>query len=208
MGSYNSYICNMEAREPAIAYGKKKYTVEEYLEYEAVSTEKHEYYQGELFAMSGALMPHNKVCGNVFGLLWNKLRGKTCQPFNSDMRVHVPRNTLFTYPDISIFCGEPESLNNDKFNLLNPVVLIEVLSDSTRDYNRNEKFRLYRDIPSLKEYVLIEPEITSVDIYRFNDQGFWDMQQYRKPDEALELLSVGESIELVEIYEGTSVLKR
>jgi len=197
----------MEAGEPAVAYAKQKYSIEEYLEYENASEEKHEYYQGEIFAMSGNKMPHVLVCRNVYFALGFKLKGKSCQPFNSDMRVHIPKNSLFTYPDISIFCGEPESLNNDQFNFLNPIALIEILSDSTRQYNRNEKFRLYRDIPSLREYVLIEPEIILVDVYRLNAQGFWDLQQCTKLDEALELQSIGESISLADIYEGTKVVK-
>jgi len=197
----------MEARGPAIAYGKQKYTVEEYLEYENASEEKHEYYQGEIFAMSGNKLPHILVYSNVFGGLAHKLRGKSCKPFDSNARIPIPGNILFTYPDISIFCGEIESRNNDQINFLNPTALIEILSDSTRQYNRNEKFRLYRDIPSLREYILIEPEIILVDVYRLNGQGFWDLQQYTNLDEALELNSIGESISLADIYEGTKVLK-
>src|ERR1700704_5500452 len=95
-----------ELREPIAAYGKKKFTIEEYLEYENASEEKHEYYQGEIFAMSGPKVTHNIIAGNILGELSQKLKGKSCRPFHSDQRIHILENTLFTYPDISIVCGE------------------------------------------------------------------------------------------------------
>src|ERR1700760_667320 len=113
----------MEVREPAIAYGKQKITIREYLEMENASLEKHEYYQGEVFAMSGAKVPHVIIRDNILTSLKQKLKGKPCQPFSGDMRIHIEANTLFTYPDISIVCGDIITLNNDNFNVLNPSVL-------------------------------------------------------------------------------------
>src|SRR5262245_25786086 len=139
----------MEVREPIPVFGKKKISIEEYLEMEETSQEKHEYYRGEVFAMSGPKVQHNIIAGNVFGILVNKLKGKPCRPFSSDQRVHIEKNTLFTYPDISIICGEIKTLNDDEWNALNPTMLIEVLSPSTKNYDRGEKFMLYRDIASL-----------------------------------------------------------
>src|SRR5437868_1908188 len=136
----------MEVKEPAVAYGKQKYTIAEYLEMEETATEKHEYYQGEIFAMSGSKVPHNIIAGNTFGSLKQKLKGKSCRPFNSDQRIHIQKNTLFTYPDISIVCGNIMTLNNDDWNVLNPTIIIEVLSPSTKNYDRVEKFKLYREI--------------------------------------------------------------
>ena len=118
----------MEVNEPAVAYGNKKYTIEEYLEMENASLEKHEYYKGEIFTMSGAKMPYNIISKNTFGALFLKLRGKPCQPYGSDTRIHSIANTLFTYPDISIICGKVVTLNDDDYNVLNPSVLIEILS--------------------------------------------------------------------------------
>jgi Uma2 family endonuclease len=102
----------MEIKEPAVAYNKEKVSIEEYLEMENVSVEKHEYYKGEIFAMSGARVPHNAITGNLFISLGQKLKGKKSKPYNSDQRIHFPSNTLFTYPDISIICGEIITLNN------------------------------------------------------------------------------------------------
>lgn len=92
-------------REPAMAYGKMKLTMEEYLEWEDANTEKHEYYRGEVFAMSGSKVPHNIISVNLLTSLKYQLKGKSCQPFNSDQRIHIPQNTLFTYPDISVDAG-------------------------------------------------------------------------------------------------------
>ena len=195
----------MEINEPSVAHGKQKYTIEEYLEMEAAATEKHEYYQGEIFAMSGPKFQHVKVCMNLSYRLSAKLSGKPCQPLNNDMRVHIEKNTLFTYTDISIVCGDPLFLNDDEWNLLNPTVIFEVLSPSTKNYDRGEKFRLYRDIPTLKEYVLVDPEAILIEAYAINKQNLWELKEYKNIDETLQLNSIGVSLELKEIYERTKV---
>ncbi len=195
----------MEVNEPAVAYGKRKYSIEEYLELENVATEKHEYYQGEIFAMSGAKMAHNLRARNLLVSLTLKLRGKPCQPFGSDLRIHIEKNTLFTYPDISVICGEPMSLNNDGLNFLNPIIIFEVLSPSTRKYDREEKFKLYQDIPTLEEYILVEPEAILIEAWQINSQGIWEIKEYNDINETLELPSVAVSLELKDIYEGTQL---
>lgn len=195
----------MEANEPAIAYEKRKYTIEEYLEMEEVATEKHEYYQGEIFAMSGAAHPHNVVVRNVYIYLANLLEGKPCQPWGSDTQIHIKKNTLFTYPDISVICGDPEFLGDSKVSILNPAIIIEVLSPSTRAYDRTDKFKLYRDIPSLKTYVLIEPEIAYIEVFSINDTGRWELKEYNKTDEILELPAINAAIPLKNIYKNTVV---
>lgn len=192
----------MEVREPAVAYGKQKFTIEEYLAMEEAATEKHEYYKGEIFAISGPKMPHNIIFRNLFVGLANKLNGKRCQPFGSDMRVHIEANTLFTYPDISIICGEPETLNNDNWNLLNPAVIIEILSPSTKNYDRGEKFKLYRDIPALKEYILVDSENIHIEIFRLNQSNHWELEEYSSSEEALHIRTINENISIADIYDG------
>ena len=192
----------MEVREPEVAYGKKKFTIEEYLEYENASQEKHEYYQGEIFAMSGPKVPHNIIAGNLYFGLRKRLESKSCQPFNSDQRIYIPQNTLFTYPDISIICGEIITKDNDDRNILNPSVIFEILSRTTKNYDRGEKFKLYRDIPTLKEYILVDSESISVEAFRINVTGHWELEEYKKADETLLAKTVQVSIPLTEIYEG------
>jgi Uma2 family endonuclease len=196
----------MEVREPAVAYGHRKYTIEEYLAVENAETEKHEYYQGEIFAMSGAKMTHVKMVMNLSRELSNKLDGKPCQPYGNDLRIHIPQNTLFTYPDISIICGAPETLNNDEMNALNPTVIIEVLSSSTKSYDRGEKFRLYRDIPSLKEYVLIDSESIAVEDWYINDHGNWELNETMDIGALLHFHSIDISVPLQAIYASTKLV--
>jgi Uma2 family endonuclease len=189
-------------REPVVAYGKNKFTIAEYLEFEEASEQKHEYYQGEIFAISGAKLPHNIISVNLIVELGRLLKGKSCQPFNSDQRVYIPQNSLFTYPDISIVCGKPETFHNDEFNLLNPAVIIEVLSPSTKSYDRGEKFKLYRDILFLKEYILIDSESIAAEVFRLNENNHWELEEYKSSSDTLVLKTIGGSISLTEIYEG------
>jgi Uma2 family endonuclease len=196
----------MEVREPAIAYGKKKLTIEEYLEFEKDSIEKHEYYQGEIFAMSGTLVTHNIIASNTFGLLYQKLKGKGgCRPFNSDLRIHIEKNTLFTYPDISVICGEVITLNDDNFNALNPTVIIEILSQSTKNYDRGNKFKLYRDIDSLKEYILIDSLSVGIEAFRLNEHSHWELEEYKTIDEVLQIPTLDVALSIKEIYDGTKL---
>jgi Uma2 family endonuclease len=196
----------MEVREPAIAYGRQKLTIAEYLEMENASQEKHEYYRGEVFAMSGAKVPHNEIVGNLYFALRKKLQGKKCKPYGSDQRIHIEANTLFTYPDISIVCGDIITLNNDNFNVLNPSVLIEVLSPTTKNHDRGDKFKLYRDIPTLKEYVLVDSESTGVEIFRLNATQHWELEEYHKDAEGFEIRAVDVFLLLSEVYEGVGLV--
>lgn len=195
----------MKTREPAVAYSKQHYTIAEYLEIEKAATDKHEYYKGEIFAMSGGKLAHNNICGNLYASLWNKLKGKPCKPYNSDTRVHIEKNTLFTYPDISVVCGDVVTLNNDDFNVLNPIILFEVLSQSTRNYDRGDKFWLYRDIPTLKEYILVDSDRMNVGAYHINDDGDWVLKEYRVLSDVLKLPAIDTSLTLADIYEGVNI---
>jgi Uma2 family endonuclease len=192
----------MEVNEPAVAYSKQKISIEDYLKMENAAEEKHEYYKGEIFAMSGAKVPHNIITTNILISLGQKLKGKKCKPFNSDQRIHTPSNTFFTYPDISIICGEIITLNDDDYNVLNPTVIIEVLSNSTRNYDRGEKFKLYRDIKTLKEYILVDSASIHIEVFRLNESGHWELEEYNAPADTLLIKAINESILLSEIYDG------
>lgn len=196
----------IEVREPLIAYGKNKFTVEEYLQMEEASEQKHEYYQAEIFAMSGAGVDHNIIAGNIFREVSQMLKGKSCRPFNSDQRIHIPQNSLFTYPDISIVCGPIITLDDDNWNILNPTVIIEVLSPSTRNYDHGGKFKLYRDIPSLQEFILVDSESISIEAFRINKNGHWELEEYKEAADGIFIRSVKLSIPVAEIYEGTKLL--
>lgn len=192
----------MEVHEPAVDYGKRKYTIEEYLEMENEAPEKHEYFGGEIFAMSGAKMSHNEISSNLIMLTRSRLKGKNCKSYGSDARIHIEANTLFTYPDISIVCGDVLTLNNDDMNVLNPSVIIEVLSPSTKNYDRGEKFRLYRDIPALREYILVDSESVDIEAFRLNENQRWELEEYNLPGEQLYIKAIGEYFSISEIYDG------
>ncbi|WP_316846687.1 Uma2 family endonuclease [Pedobacter psychrodurus] len=187
--------------EPAVAYHKRHYTVEEYLELEKPSTIKHEYFQGEIFAMSGAGNNHNDIFSNVFIEIGNKLKGKPCRPYGSDKRMTIPENTLFTYPDISIYCNGLIHSDVDEETSILPTVIIEILSPSTKNYDRGKKFNLYKDIPSLKEYIMIDSESVSVEAYYVNNEQNWVLHKHQEISDVLSFVSMGFDIALTDIYE-------
>ncbi|ARS40567.1 hypothetical protein CA265_13215 [Sphingobacteriaceae bacterium GW460-11-11-14-LB5] len=190
--------------EPAVSYQKRHYTIEEYLEMEKASTVKHEYFQGEIFAMSGAAFNHNLIFSNVFGLLFSQLKGSKYIPFGSGMRMNIPENTLFTYPDISIYCDEIKHLTEDKDTILQPTIIIEILSPSTKNYDRSKKFKLYKDIPSLQEYIMIDSESVLVEAYYISDEQNWILNKHEELSDRLRLASMGFDLALSDIYSHVS----
>jgi Uma2 family endonuclease len=196
-----------EVKEAAVSYNKQHYTIEEYLQMERASNEKHEYYQGEIFTMSGASHRHNIIFSNVFGEITIQLKNTSCRPYGSDMRMHIPENTLFTYPDISIYCGNPTTIDQEEDTVIQPTIIIEILSKSTRDYDRGTKFNLYRDIPTLKEYILIDTEKIGVEVFRINAHDHWVLQECKALQQTVQLPTVGVSLSLQGIYKGTRLAK-
>jgi len=176
------------------------HTREEYLTLEETSQEKHEFYHGEIFAMAGGTFNHAEISGNVFSTLRTKLRNQSCRPTNSDMRIGTPSG-LMTYPDVAIFCGQPE-LIDDQRTLLNPVVIIEVLSPSTRGYDQGDKFRLYRSIATFRDYLLIDSECVHVQQFHRSTPHEWILHEYTDLTEIIYLSSLDESLSLAEIYEN------
>jgi len=130
-------------------------TPEQYLEIERKADYKSEYHSGQVFAMAGASREHNLLVGSIVRRLGNLLDGRPCETYPSDMRVLVSATGLYTYPDVSVACGEPEFLDGSLDVLLNPLLIVEVLSPSTESYDRGAKFALYQRLPSLQEYVLV-----------------------------------------------------
>ena len=179
---------------------KEYITPEQYLELERAALEKHEYYQGEIFAMSGASFRHNVIFKNTYLKLGVKLAGKPCQPYGSDLRIHIPSNSLFTYPDISIICGKPEMTDEVMDTVKNPTVIIEILSKSTQDYDKGQKFTLYRDIESLKEYILIDSQSVRVEKYCKNSDGSWTLRDYKDIEDTFIIESIGEDMSLADFY--------
>lgn len=172
---------------------------DDYLLMEAQGDEKHEFFAGQVFAMAGGTFNHARVAGNLFAQLRQTLRDKPCQPMNSDMRIHTPSG-LDTYPDVSVYCGQPE-LSDNQTTLLNPVLVIEVLSPSTRDYDRSGKFAHYRSIPGLQDYLLIDPESVLVEHFNRIKRDEWLLRVYSDMAASITLGSLGITLSLTDIYE-------
>lgn len=196
----------MELKEPALSYQKKIYTAGEYLKMEKDSLEKHEYYKGEIFAMAGAGSVHNIIFKNTFGNLYIALKGQQCQPYGSDFRIYIPENSLFTYPDISIICGEIIHSAENEETATQPTVIIEILSPATKNYDRGEKFMLYRAIPALKEYILIDSEAIHAEHFAINKEELWQLKEYNKPEEKIIIETLNVPLLLQEVYEGSKLL--
>jgi Uma2 family endonuclease len=189
-------------KEPAVDYNKRRYTIEEYLEMERASEVKHEYYQGEIFAMAGASPSHNFIHSNVLVEAGIQLRKKSCRPLGSDMRLHIPENTLFTYPDIAIYCGDLSTIEFNKDTVIHPTIIIEILSNSTRKYDQTAKFEFYQNIPTLKEYVLIDSERIGVTSFRIDAHNRWVLEEYKTLQDTVLIPSVGVSLSMKDIYDG------
>jgi Uma2 family endonuclease len=173
----------------------------EYLAAEAKSDVRHEFLAGEVFAMAGGTPEHGALAIAFASELRNALRGKPCRVFSSDVRVRIEATGLTTYPDASLVYGELQTSAQDPNAIVNPVVLIEVLSESTESYDRGAKAAHYRRIPSLREYVLVAQHEPLVEVYRRNEHGRFELFEAR-PGEPLELSSVGAALDVRALYEN------
>lgn len=189
------------------ALAQKIYSEAEYWAFEETSPVKHEYWNGELFAMSGGTEKHALASGNTYAAIHRQLRGKACRVYGSDLRVKVERSrrSFNTYPAISIACPPlrfEEKESGIKDTLLNPHVLIEVLSPSTEKFDRTTKFDEYKLIESLSDYILIEQDQLRVEHYHRAEGNLWTVQSYTQSSDAFTLPGLDITLALNEIYEG------
>ena len=175
-------------------------TREEYLALDDASAEKHQFYNGEVFAMSGGSFNHARIGTNATFQLQSRLSGSPCESMNSDMRVTTPSG-LNTYPDASVYCGDPD-LTDNNHTLLNPVLIIEVLSPSTRNYDQGDKFTHYRSIPELQDYLLIESESVHIAHYQRQGEHEWLLREYQFPEDVLDLRSIQQQVPVAAFYEN------
>jgi Uma2 family endonuclease len=179
---------------------------EEYLERERKAEHKSEYYSGEIFAMAGAPLTHNLLAGNAFAFLHGQFMTRNCWVFGSDMRVNVRSTGLYTYPDLSALCGEPQFLDDHRDTLLNPALIAEVLSVSTEAYDRGRKFDNYRSLPSLKQYMLIASDRVHVDVFTRDVGGRWVLSSFETPSDEIELGSIECRLLISGLYDKTGLL--
>jgi Uma2 family endonuclease len=182
----------MPARRPTMTYA-------EYLVFEDKAVDKHELLNGEVFAMSGGTIEHARLAAAVGIALGSALRGRPCCLYSSDLRIRIRATGLTTYPDLSVVCGKAEIDTEDPHALVNPTLVVEVLSDSTEAYDRGEKAAHYRHLPSLREYVLVSQYRPRIEVYRKNEAGRWELYEHESGSRA-ELASVGCAIDVDDVY--------
>jgi Uma2 family endonuclease len=179
---------------------KARLTAEEYLAIERQASCKSEYLDGEMFAMAGASRRHNLIALNIGAELRTQLQQRPCEVYTSDMRVKISRTGLYTYPDVVVVCDEPRFEDTDVDTLLNPIVLVEVLSPSTADYDRGGKFEHYRTLPSLQAYLLVAQERCHVVHYTRQQDNAWLLAETDDIQDCIRLPSIRCDLLLSEVY--------
>lgn len=182
-----------------------KITEEEYLALDRAAEVRSEFFDGEMWAMSGGSMRHSRLATNISSELYIALRGGNCQVFNSDLRVRVMPGRMYAYPDMTVVCGTPALADERQDVLLNPTTIVEVLSPSTETYDRGAKLRYYLAIESLKDYILIDQARFRVEQYTRGTEGTWTFRVYQRAEEQLKLDSIGVAISLARIYDGVEL---
>lgn len=182
------------------------YTYAEYRSFEDANPAKHEYVDGQILAMAGGTPAHARLQGSVLFALERALEGTPCQPFPSDLRVKIRATSMATYPDATVVCGPIETDPDDPHAVVNPTVLVEVLSDRTEAYDRGEKFEHYRQIPSLREFVLVSHRERRIDVWGRDPQGEWHQRQGGR-GEVVNLSAIGVDLAVDEIYDRSPLTR-
>ncbi len=181
---------------------RRRFTVEEYLSLEDSSASKSEFVQGEIYAMSGGSLEHNRLVRNLMGELYLALKGRKCEVLPSDMRLYMRSHQVFTYPDLLVVCGKPRLLKHRRDTVTDATLIVEVLSPSTQDYDRSEKFRIYRSLPSFQEYLLVAQDAVGLEQHRRQAPGQWLMSEHTSLEQRVELTSINVSLSLQAVYAG------
>ncbi len=181
-----------------------KMTIAEYLEYERNSDIKHEYLQSEVYAMAGASPNHNRLTFRLGSRIDNHIEGKGCEGFSGDQLVYIEKADTYFYPDISVTCNKPEFTDDNPQALKNPQVIIEVLSPSTQEFDKDEKFTIYRKIQSFREYVLVWQDKARIVSYYLNDDGQWEFNDVTGLDSSITLKSIDCTLPLADIYQNVT----
>lgn len=184
-----------------IAQTKNQISPEDYAAIEAATGLKHEYYRGAVYAMTGASPRHNLIVANVIAALHAQLRGRPCAVYPSDQRGKIEQTGLYTYPDISVICGEPRLDSARRDTVTNPAVIIEVLSPSTKDYDRGTKFEHYRTIATLREHLVIAQDMPHIEHYVRQDSDQWLLIECRGTGQTLRLAAIGCALTTDDVYE-------
>ena len=181
-------------------------SIEQYFEQEETAEHRSEYYRGDVFAMAGGTPNHNRITVNLVSLLSSQFRGGPCEAFASDLRVQVEKNFHYTYPDVVVVCGELRLAEGRSDTIVNPVVIIEVLSESTKDYDRGTKFTACRSIDTLTDYILIDPDVVHIEYFSKESDGTWRLREYFSTEEVVDIKSLQIKAPIKEIYERVALI--
>ncbi len=184
----------------------RRLTEAEYLEIERAAEFKSEFFDGEMFAMAGGTAEHSRIGTDLTTVFGNLLKGKPCLPYNAELRVKVEATGLLTYPDLSIVCGDLKFASRTKDTIVNPTVVVEVLSDSTEAYDRGKKFEHYRQIPSLQEYLLVSQKEPRIEQFVRQPDGRWLLNEAAGLDAKLSLPSLGITLGLAKVFANVSFI--
>lgn len=187
------------------AQPKSVYSVEEYLDIERAGPHKHEFYRGEIFALAGSSEAHNLILTNILTSLNTQLRQRPCKVYPSDMRLKIPKTGLYTYPDVSIVCDTPHFDDSKQDTLLNPIIVIEILSPSTERYDRGKKFQNYRTVTTLEEYLLISQDDYHIERYINQNNGNWLLTSYEGKNTTLRLKAIDCTLLLDDVYNKVDI---
>ncbi len=185
-------------------------SIKEYLKQEREANAKYEYHDGKVYALAGGTLNHGLICGNVYSEIKNqlKIKGSNCTPLTSEIRLHIENKKSYVYPDSMVICGDIEKSEEEKNSITNPILIVEVLSKSTAEYDRGDKFYFYRQIPSFREYVLIEQDRYVVDVHFKEEQSdMWRIIRYEGIDKSVKLQSLDIEISMEEIYSRVEMLE-
>jgi len=175
--------------------------IEEYFAREDIAEHRSEYYCGDVLAMAGGTPNHNRITVNLVSRLSTQFRGTPCEAFASDLRVQVEKDIHYTYPDVLVVRGELKLVEGRSDTIVNPVVIIEVLSESTKDYDRGTKFTAYRSIETLTDYILIDQNTAHIEYFSKESDGTWKLREYFSTEETIEIDSIGVKLPIKGIYE-------
>jgi len=200
-----SFTIYQRTKDSMMSTALKRISPAEYLACERKAEFKSEFFQGEVFAMAGGSPTHSMIAANLIREAGNGLKGKPCGVYNSDLRVKVQATGLYTYPDASIVCGDLEFDDDGRDTVVNPTVIVEVLSDSTEKYDRGRKSNHYRQIPSLREIVLITQDQIHVERFVRQPEGGWLLLEEKNPSGTFELSSLGIMIAMSELYRNVKL---
>lgn len=188
----------------ALPKASRRLTWAEYLELERAAEFKSEFFEGEMFAMAGGTPQHSLIATNLAREFGNRLKGGPCVAYNADLRIKIEATGLFTYPDLSVICGPLRFADGTEDTVVNPTVLVEVLSDSTEAYDRGRKFEHYRQIPTLQAYLLVSQQAPRVEQFIRQAEGRWLLDEAASVDRHLDLPSLQTSISLAEVFANVS----